>query len=571
VFSVGLLASRLAGKPRGISQEGFWAAGSLATCLLFVMAGRAATPDACLIAFSTLGITALVLSVLAPASPFSSGRVGQARWIPAMFGYTMLGLAGLAKGPVGIVLPLIVVHAWWMICHRLQNAEPSCSSENNASFLQTIVNATANAWSFFNPGQCFRSVWALRTIPGLLLCLLAAAPWYVAVGLETDGRFLRGFFLEHNLGRAMGSMEGHSGSLLYYPVAFVVGTFPWSLWLIPIIMWCRVASRENVVHRQMVTLSAVWIAVYLMAFSAAGTKLPSYITPCYAGAALVIGGYWRQFESAWSRPSWRMRGTACLLTVVTGLAIAGGLLWLGRQQSMPLLAFVAIAGAFVAAIGVLSLLWDSRGKANRIPLTWLVGAAAFQMLLFGFGAKSVDSYRRDLAMLEEVQQQSTNQKWLAIGGMEPSWVHYLGTTIVEVEESQPEAWQQVGNFLDQFPEGRVIAVGDETAERLSLWQMSEEPNRQLQEVARAPRFLRPGMVRIYQSAGPTPSTEPQRQPRQLLANQTDEPPPMSPSGALPPPGAKHADPSSEVLQNNFRDTRPRTAQANEYSNPLRPR
>jgi 4-amino-4-deoxy-L-arabinose transferase-like glycosyltransferase len=308
-----------------------------------------------------------------------------------------------------------------------------------------------------------------------------------------------------------------------------------------------------------------------MAFSAAGTKLPSYITPCYAGAALVIGGYWRQFESAWSRPSWRMRGTACLLTVVTGLAIAGGLLWLGRQQSMPLLAFVAIAGAFVAAIGVLSLLWDSREKANRIPLTWLVGAAAFQMLLFGFGAKSVDSYRRDLAMLEEVQQQSTNQKWLAIGGMEPSWVHYLGTTIVEVEESQPEAWQQVGNFLDQFPEGRVIAVGDETAERLSLWQMSEEPNRQLQEVARAPRFLRPGMVRIYQSAGPTPSTEPQRQPRQLLANQTDEPPPMSPSGALPPPGAKHADPSSEVLQNNFRDTRPRTAQANEYSNPLRPR
>jgi 4-amino-4-deoxy-L-arabinose transferase-like glycosyltransferase len=106
IAAVAVLATRLSGKQRGISPEGFWAAGCMATCTLFVMAGRAATPDACLIAFSTLGIAAMVIGSLAPSVPYSSGQVGKSRWILAMFGYTMLGLAALAKGPVGIVLPL---------------------------------------------------------------------------------------------------------------------------------------------------------------------------------------------------------------------------------------------------------------------------------------------------------------------------------------------------------------------------------------------------------------------------------------------------------------------------------
>lgn len=532
IFSVAVLGSRLSGKPRGLSYEGFWAAGCMATCGLFVMAGRAATPDACLIAFSTLGIAALVIACLSPSPPYSSGRVARARWIPALFGYTMLGLAVLAKGPVGLLLPLVVVHVWWLICQRMQQIDANLAIAANPYQLQSpawnrwLWKPSVALWDTFNPLQCLRAVLALRTIPGVLLSLAAAAPWYIAVGLETNGEFLRGFFLEHNVGRAMGSMEGHSGSLLFYPVAFLVGTFPWSMWIIPVVMWGVKASRGSVVQRQMVVLSTVWIGVYVLAFSAASTKLPSYITPCYAGAALMLGGFWRQFETAWSRPVWSMRRVAYALTVAVGVVIAVVIVWLSRQEAMPLLSRAALAGAIIAGVGALGFWWESRRQLERLPAAWLIAAGLFQVVLFGFGTKSVDAYRHDLAALNMVLQSeqpagdsdgsmsasnlsdsdpvadrtSSGTAWLAIGGMEPSWVHYLGHPIVEVTraENDPVAWEQVDEFLRSYPAGRLIVVGESAREEMLRWREAQQQagraHGPLRELAEAPRFLKPGRI-----------------------------------------------------------------------------
>ncbi len=533
ILAVGVLGSRLSGKPQGLSHEGFWAAGCMATCGLFVMAGRAATPDACLIAFSTLGIAALVIACLSPNPPYSSGRVARARWIPALFGYTMLGLAALAKGPVGILLPLVVVHAWWLICHRLQQLDAAphgtrqTPQSRSSAWPGWLWDQVLALWATFNPLQCLRAVLALRTLPGVLLSLAAAAPWYIAVGVETHGEFLRGFFLEHNVGRAMGSMEGHNGSLLFYPLAFLVGTFPWSMWLIPVVVWGIKASKDNVVQRQMVVLSVVWIGVYVLAFSAASTKLPSYITPCYAGAALMLGGFWRQFETAWSRPACSMRRIAYSLTMAVGVIIAAVIWWLSQHEAMPLLSRAALAGAIIAAVGGLGFWWESRRQLERLPTAWLVAAGLFQVILFGYGTKSVDSYRFDLAALSSVQQSDrpnaqgrsapqdgspldggTHSKtaWLSIGGMEPSWVHYLGHHIEEVTqaESDPAAWEQVADFLRRYPSGRLIVVGESAHAELLRWRESElqagRAHGPLRELAEAPRFLKPGRLWIVEQA-----------------------------------------------------------------------
>lgn len=497
IWAIALLGSRLSGRKRGISRDGFWAAAALATCLLFVMAGRAATPDACLIAFSTLGIAALVIASLAPSPPYSSGQVGPARLLPAALGYTMLGLAALAKGPVGIVLPLAVVHIWWLVCYRWQQASPSSLAEKSTpAWLRHLAYET---WQTFHPFQCLRAVWALRTVPGILLCLLAAAPWYVAVGIETDGAFLRGFFFEHNVGRAIHSMEGHSGSILFYPAAFLLGTFPWSLWLIPILLWCRQASRECVVQRQMVVLAATWVVVYLAAFSIASTKLPSYITPCYAGAALAIGGYLRQFESTWALPSVKWRWAAYGLTILVGSGIAGGILWLSVDQQMPILMRVAAGGGVISAIGAVAILWERVQRVAWIPLTWLVGAAGFHFILFGVGAKSVDSYRNDLRMLSEVSQVAPSRHWLSVGGLEPSWVHYLDCQIVEVTSNiaEPQSWEEIRAFFRRHPQGRMIVVGKEANERLTHWALEHQFQWTLEQLAATDRFLRPGGLAVY--------------------------------------------------------------------------
>lgn len=98
-------------------------------------------------------------------------------------------------------------------------------------------------FNIIQPRQIMGVLSALRTIPGVCLAVTIAAPWYVAVGMATDGQFLVEFLWRHNVGRAVSSMEGHDGGVLFYPLALLVGTFPWSLWLIPI---DPLSSREHI-------------------------------------------------------------------------------------------------------------------------------------------------------------------------------------------------------------------------------------------------------------------------------------------------------------------------------------
>ncbi len=501
IFTVAVLASRLTGHPKGISQEGFWAAGALATCLMFVLAGRAATPDGLLVGCSTAGIALLVISCLAPAGPFATGHVTAARWLPAMAGYFMLGLAALAKGPVGVILPVGVVSLWWLFSYQLQTAQAANASPPSEGMIAKALSALQFTWASINPVRCFVAAWRLKLIPGMLLTLLVCVPWYYQVGVATNGDFLRGFFIEHNVGRAMNSMEGHGGSIFFYPVAFLMGTFPWSLWFIPIMIWAVQHSKKSVVHRQLIILSATWIGVYLTAFTIASTKLPSYITPCYGGAALAIGCYLRHFEIGWSVPANWQRYAAYAVSLVTGVAITGGLMYMSNLEAMPLVLRASLCGVVVVGMGIVAIVLERTSKMRYVPLTWLIGGACFQAILFGFGAKSVDQYRDDLKMLASVQNEDpTNEAWLTIGGLEPSWVYYLKNQIVEITDSPREdsSWQRVEEFLSKNPQGRIIVVGDEAQTELATRMQEITPQAGcLVQLAESERFMREGKLRVY--------------------------------------------------------------------------
>lgn len=524
IFTVAFLASRLAGERRAVSMTGFWAGAALATCLLFVMAGRAATPDSCLIALSTLGIAALVIGAvridpalgssflkqeLASASRYSVDAV---RWPLAVIGYSSLGLAILAKGPVGLILPMFVVHLWWML------NQPSCWKSNNK-------NRSSDDWQ--KPGNrhllatgiirvarnflqcslenvvhiirlCWRAIVNLRTIPGCLLAVLIAAPWYIEVGLATGGAFLRGFFLEHNLGRAVSSMEGHDGSIFYYPLAFVIGTFPWSLWLIPIALWAKATLRRYPVA---ISLGVVWILVYVGAFTVASTKLPSYITPCYPGAALIIGGYLRDFRLANAMPKLIWRRMAGALGILIGASVAISLPIVAWQQHMPLVGIAGISGVALAAFCAIGLLQD-RKHTRLTPVTWLAGATAFQIGLFAIGAGLASRYRSDVDTLLHVQAERPASQWICLGGMEPSWVYYLKQPIIELASANDATanaltLDRLHRLFAHCPDTNIIMDAD-FAGRLQLDSTSQQGlHWDLQEAARCNRFLRPGELVIY--------------------------------------------------------------------------
>lgn len=502
VLAISWLASRLAGEGTFCGPTGFWTGATLATCSLFVMAGRAATPDSCLIAFSTLGITWLVGGLL--VAPQHRSRLATSiiketlQWRWAVAGYAALGGAVLSKGPIGLILPLLVVHTWWLFMHRRAPDFVEHSRSRIRRFL-------ARAWAILSPSQIWRSTVVLKTIPGTAIALTISLPWYIAVGVATDGAFLNDFLWRHNVGRAVTSMEGHQGSFLYYPAAVLVGTFPWSLWLIPILWWGIKAKRRGPSTRTAVSLAAAWVGITLLLFTFASTKLPSYITSCYPGVAILIGGFLKDFAADIRMPSRAWRTIAGGVAVIVAIGLATGLIWLSFSEELPLIGWVGCSSILLALAGVGGWLVDWQMRPRLVPMIWLSAAICLNIGLFGIGTKTVDRYRTEVDMLVAIDQSREHEgRWYGLGGMEPSWVYYLQEEITpmprELEKALENRQSWARAMRDQgIVDGDHLIVEGNTADKLLSairnWPSSESP---LVERGRTERFLRPGDVVVYE-------------------------------------------------------------------------
>ena len=106
-------------------EVGLWGAVVLATTLMFGVAARAATPDSALIFFTTLAMAVYVFGTFPPrrteADAASDTPANDVRaWYPRRWSvvaliYAVMGIAVLAKGPVGLVLPTASIGMFLLI------------------------------------------------------------------------------------------------------------------------------------------------------------------------------------------------------------------------------------------------------------------------------------------------------------------------------------------------------------------------------------------------------------------------------------------------------------------------
>ncbi len=74
------------------------------------------------------------------------------------------------------------------------------------------------------------ATWAMRPFTLAAIVLVIAAPWFVLAELRTHGGVSRVFFWQHNVQYILHPQQGHAGSGLYfYPLALIVGFFPWTV------------------------------------------------------------------------------------------------------------------------------------------------------------------------------------------------------------------------------------------------------------------------------------------------------------------------------------------------------
>ena len=349
-----------------------WAGVVLATCLWTGITGRAATPDAPLAFFTTLALWLFVHGSLTTGPDGRRWRDGPVRLSLA----TAVGIGGacglaiLTKGPVGIVLPLagMGLFAWWQA-----SADPG----RDGPLPRRLLLAAGDAW---------------RGVRPLVICgaaVVVAAPWYAAVTARTDGEWLRGFFLVHNVGRFAAPMEGHAGStFLYYPMVILVGLFPWSM-ASALIGWHALGSVRRVAPATPgMRLVLAWLVAWMVPFSLAGTKLPGYIWPAYPALACCTG----LFVADWIRsPS---HTTDHLMRWAWGFLIVSGI---GLGIGLPLVIHtLAPGGEWIGLVGLVPLAgglfaWASQSLSSRraAAASWGATACASVAILLAFGPASL--------------------------------------------------------------------------------------------------------------------------------------------------------------------------------------
>lgn len=407
-------------------EVAFWGSLALATSLMFTVASRAATPDAPLIFAVTLAMWIYTRFGFPAESEREFAHVHPAslsyyptKWWQIVLLYSAMGVAVLAKGPVGLILPTAII-GMFLLIQRL----PAREAAGNA-WLELLVGPLRP----FSPLHFVKTVLFMRPLLALVACLAVALPWYLWVAAR-DFRFVEGFFWEHNFNRATNAFEGHAGPPYYYLLAICVGFFPWSIFFAPLLVDLvgRLRSGRPDPQRAAVIFLCCWIGVWLVAFSIAQTKLPSYVTPLYPALAVLTGifvqrclAYWTQVSSIWR---YLPHGVTCVVGL--GILVAAPL---AAERYLPGEHWLGLVGLPLLAGGLAALILVVRQMPTASFGVHAASGVAFSLALFTVGAQRVSDHNQLEDLIAQVHAINAAPDWHSWAVLESSWVYYAGTPV----------------------------------------------------------------------------------------------------------------------------------------------
>lgn len=262
-------------------RAGLYAGVIVSTSLMQAIVGRLAIMDALLdltVAFTIFWW-------------FRSVQTGREKYV--VLGWVSAALGFLAKGPVAPVISLLVIGIYFFWERR-------------------ATHARLPSWK----------AWAA----GILVFAAIVATWTVPLIAATGSHSIVRLIGHYTVGRYTGTIENQSGPVWYYLPVLILGFFPWIAFLPSAIAYgagcLRSPMHEEKAHiEQIIRLAFVWIAVPLVFFSFAQTKLPNYIALETPALAVLVALY---LDSALSRARSRsaLISTASIPAVIFLLAVA---------------------------------------------------------------------------------------------------------------------------------------------------------------------------------------------------------------------------------------------------------
>ena len=439
----------------------------LALNLQMIGLNRMALTDSVLIFFTTLSLFAFWLG-------FQTSRERRPwLWIC----YAAMGIATLAKGPVGFLVPLIVIALY--------------------------LSLTKQWRLFWQEG---------RPLAGTALTILIALPWYAGMWWLHGSEYADSA-QANTVGRFLKPMEGHSFGFLFYVPVLLLGFFPWSGWLL--FAWPQtfkswratgkpnttgVTSQANAEETadpvglpaaspelspvtahpspsdRLDWFAAAWIFATFVFFTLSSTRLPHYIGPLFPAAAILTASYWSRCVRD---PSTRGANASVHLVMWLGFLLAGAMACLPwiydtmlaskLTKEYPLATQLSLGhGPYIAAtvllvgmglVGLFGLSETRRGAAF-----WAAGGSLFGVVLVLMIFVLPAANRFFVAPQQELAYAAglnlkPDEQLIAYGATRPSTAFYARRKVLFVgsgeEETLRTALSRPGRSMILLPESFV--------------------------------------------------------------------------------------------------------------------
>ncbi len=340
--------------------------------------------------------------------------------------WVLMGLATLAKGPVGLVLPLLAIL-------------PVLIIERDGKGMRRLFLPT-----------------------GALLYLGVTLAWFGLFAYRLGIGLAFGALMHQNVERYVDAWNAQH-PVWFYLWRFPLGFLPWSL-LLPWAIAQAFAPEERERRRAAVFLLG-WIAAILLFFSFSTGKRGVYVIPAYPAAAILVArllsrGSWDLVPGATGAAeaiaaARRRLRLPLLLWLTLAALLAAGLPVAALRKQPGLLAPAAAIGAVFLAGAVAALVLHRRDRAARATLCLIGSAAAAIVLAIGAAQPAMNRYKNVRGFAEEVKARlPPGVRFGTTESKAEAWIIYTGrfAEILRTPES-------VLGFLEQDGPARLVIEG----------------------------------------------------------------------------------------------------------------
>lgn len=344
--------------------------------------------------------------------------------------YVLIAGGILTKGPVGFVLPALIIGAFIVYVGKVREV-----------------------------------LTEMRILMGMLIIFCLSAPWYVLVAWRNGWDYINSFFGYHNIERFTEVVNGHSAPLYFYFAVVLVGFAPYSVYL-PLAIakqkfWQRSHWLSQQRSQQFGLFACIWFITIFVFFTIAVTKLPSYVLPLMPAVAILIALLWSDLNQDPPSVSFSLKLSAWInIIFITALAallfhinyvindnsVAPGFLTLIQKANLPTLGgMIWLLGAIIIAALIIHHHWYKIIKVNLLLFTMFLITVLMPALLL------MDQQRqqplRELSAFI-VQEKQPQEELVIVGINKTSVVFYTQQQVNYIKLTQ-DAVEHIKNRTSQ--------------------------------------------------------------------------------------------------------------------------